>query len=68
MLSLVDYAGSDDDESQNEECICAEVVSNSEKRLTSANKNGKTINGWRQDDAVIEGYDDISNAGKACNL
>lgn len=70
MLSLVDYAGSDDEEtgdSQNEECIYAEVVSNPIKRLISTNKTGRTTDGFyrQEDDAVIEDYDDITNISKA---
>ncbi|CAG9539066.1 unnamed protein product [Cercopithifilaria johnstoni] len=66
MSSLVDYAESDDDdidESQNEECIYAEVVSNCKKRLTSASKDDRTTDGFRQEDGgVVEEYDGITNA------
>nr|CRZ25786.1 Bm2673 [Brugia malayi] len=64
MLSLVDYTGSDDediDESHNEECIYAEVVSNRTKSSTFANKDDRTTDEFKRlgDVALI---DDITNA------
>lgn len=69
MLSLVDYAGSDDedtDDSQNEECIHAEVVLNPAKRLKSTNKDDRTRDGFydQENDPEVEQRDSITNAGK----
>ncbi|VDK76640.1 unnamed protein product [Litomosoides sigmodontis] len=65
MLSLVDYAGSDEDdfdEAQDEECIHAEVVSNRKRRLTSAIKDDETVGGSRQqDDSAMGEYDSVTN-------
>lgn len=69
MLSLVDYAGSDDedtDDTRNENCVYAEVVSNPMKHPTSTGMNdGMADNFWKQDDAISEEYDGITNIYKA---
>uniref|UniRef100_A0A1I7VDC9 Proline-rich protein PRCC n=1 Tax=Loa loa TaxID=7209 RepID=A0A1I7VDC9_LOALO len=67
MLSLVDYAGSDDediDELPDGDRIYAEVVSNPVKRLIPPNRGERTIDGFQrqEDDAVVEECDGITNA------
>uniref|UniRef100_A0A0R3S2F4 Proline-rich protein PRCC n=1 Tax=Elaeophora elaphi TaxID=1147741 RepID=A0A0R3S2F4_9BILA len=69
----VDYAGSDDDDingSQNEEYIHAEVISNSVKRLKSANKDNKTRSEFykQNDDVLLEECDGITNAEKESSI
>uniref|UniRef100_A0A8R1TVE8 Uncharacterized protein n=1 Tax=Onchocerca volvulus TaxID=6282 RepID=A0A8R1TVE8_ONCVO len=73
MLSLVDYAGSDDedtDDSQNEECIHAEVVLNPAKRLKSTNKDDRTRDGFydQENDPEVEQRDSITNAGEVSSI
>ncbi|MCP9266396.1 hypothetical protein DINM_021943 [Dirofilaria immitis] len=72
MLGLVDYVGSDDeetDDSQNEECIHAEVVLNPVKRLKSEDKEDRTRDVcYSQDDGIVGQYDGISNAEEVSSI